>query len=88
MLTYLIFGFLSALQRIGGFISVYNKKDTWFTLYLVGFPMLMFVLHFVLWIGILLIIEYRDQIVGKFKRTSNISKLRYFQPIYLSFLLG
>jgi hypothetical protein len=41
------FGFLSTLQRLAGFVSIYRKKDSWYEIHLVGFPLLMMFLHFI-----------------------------------------
>eukprot|EP00026_Physarum_polycephalum_P000423 Phypoly_transcript_00424.p1 GENE.Phypoly_transcript_00424~~Phypoly_transcript_00424.p1 ORF type:complete len:1603 (+),score=299.16 Phypoly_transcript_00424:284-4810(+) len=62
------FGFLSTLQRLAGFVSLYQKTNSWYTIHLAGFPLIMFAVHFLLWTTILLLIEYRDQIAGRFKR--------------------
>lgn len=55
------------IQRLTGFVSVYQKTDSWYDMHLVGFPLIMFTIHFLLWSAILLFIEYRDQIFGKLK---------------------
>lgn len=80
---------MATLQRLGGFISLYSKTDTWYTIHLVGFPALMCVIHFVLWGGILLLIEYRDQLSGKLKGQPKVGGVRYnLNEINLIMVIG
>lgn len=45
-------------------MSPFTKTGSWFSAYLMGFPILMFIGHFVLWMSLLLIVEYKGQIFG------------------------
>lgn len=81
------FGFVSTLQRLGGFIGIHQKEDTWYTMELVGFPLLMCTTHFFLWVGVLLLVEYRDQLAGKLKGEPVQSKIKYVVIITLLMII-
>lgn len=65
------FGFMSTIQRLAGFVSIYDKTGSWYEIHLVGFPIIMFIVHFFFWSGVLLFIEYRDQIFGRLRANSH-----------------
>jgi hypothetical protein len=69
------------LQRLAGFVSLYPKTNTWYTMHLVGFPLLMFLVHFILWTAVLLLIEYREQLKGRFKGEPKQRNTKYVPPI-------
>jgi len=69
-----------SLQRLAGFVSIYNKTGSWYDIHLIGFPLIMFTIHFFFWTSLLLFIEYREQIFGFLHGTGKGNNKRTATP--------